>query len=126
MHAGQEPLAPFRVREDARLTQELAYCVPLGLPHSEFLTWHEDDQDKALAWLHEQNSKCRRCRTRPEEWDPKQGGSRWAYVVEIDRCSGCELLDQAQRDLAKMEDTHGIQMRLEPNEDDPVEDEVSV
>jgi hypothetical protein len=97
---------------------ELAYCAPQGIPHSEFLSWSADDQDKALAWLADQSNRCPDCRTRPEEWDPAQGGSRTAYVADVTRCLGCEVLGQARRDLNQMPEEHlGVHLALTPNDD---------
>lgn len=78
-----------------------------------------DDQDKALAWTSEQAQKCSGCGTRPDEWDPAQGGSRHAYSAEPRRCLGCELLAQAQRDLQREEeaDTLGVRLALIPNDE---------
>jgi hypothetical protein len=76
----------------------LAYCVPRGLPHSAFLSWDQDDQDKALAWEAERRAHCPDCGTRRDEWDPDRGGDRYAYLAVDYRCLGCESLEQAQRD----------------------------
>ena len=105
---------------------ELAYCVPLGIPHSEFLSWPADDQDKALAYLAAESEKCRKCRTRAADWDPKQGGSRTAFVADISRCLGCELIQMAERDLKDSPegDMLGIQIGLVPNDED--DDELAV
>ncbi len=100
---------------------ELAYCVPLGIPHSEFLSWPADDQDKAMAYLAEQSQRCKGCGTRSADWDPKQGGSRTAFVADVSRCLGCEVLDMAKRDLAEEKDTLGIRLGLIPNDEDDEE-----
>lgn len=97
--------------------------MPLGLPHSAFLTWDDDDQDKALAWRLEQAARCGRCRTRRDEWDPARGGDRDAYVSDVSRCPGCERLDHAARDLRGHEDTHGLQIGLVPNDDHDHDDD---
>lgn len=98
---------------------ELAYCVPLGLPHSEFLAWSADDQDKALAFLSDRSERCQDCGTKPAEWDPAQGGSRTAYVAEPIRCLGCETRAQAHRDLQHDADQNlGVHIILVPNEED--------
>jgi hypothetical protein len=102
VHPGPQPQPPKRVRDDARLSHELAYCVPIGLPHSEFLSWDPDDQDKALAFRALQ-SEYHVCGTRPEEWDPARGGSRVAYVAEVTRCLGCEEIGRARRDMPEGE-----------------------
>lgn len=98
---------------------ELAYCVPLGLPHSEFLGWSPDDQDKALAYVADQSQKCRECGTRDRDWDPKQGGSRTAFVAEVSRCLGCEVVQMTKRDLSDTPEDHlGIRVGLVPNHED--------
>lgn len=68
---------------------ELAYCVPLGLPHSEFLSWEDEDQDKALAYLRDKATVCGGCGTRPREW----AGDRFAFVAQHSVCPGCEVLE---------------------------------
>lgn len=57
----------------------------------------DEDQDKALAFEREQARVCRGCGTRPEEWDPKRGGDRFAYVGQKRYCPGCEVLHQEGR-----------------------------
>jgi len=121
VHEGEEPQPPFRIKADRRLSLELAYCVPIGIPHSVFLGWSDDDQDKALAWVSAEAEKCSRCRTTAAEWDPKQGGSRTAYVADESRCLGCEVLDMAARDLGDEQDTLGMKLGLVPN-DEPDDD----
>lgn len=77
-----------------RLHEELAYCVPLGIPHSRFLSWDELDQDKALAYMREQRKICE-CGTRREEWER----DRFAYVAMPYHCPGCELIEIEKRNL---------------------------
>lgn len=78
----------------------MAYCGPRGIPHSFFLGgphgWTGDDRDKALAWQEMDRQTCRGCGTRPEEWDPKQGGDRKAYVAEVRVCPGCEVRERGE------------------------------
>lgn len=92
----------------------------MGIPHSAFLGWDVDDQDKALAWQQVQRTTCSGCGTRPEEWDPTVGGDRYAYVADARRCPGCEVLAQAQRDLSReqTDDTLGVRLGLVRNTDD--------
>lgn len=75
----------------------MEYCGERGIPHSRFLSWSEDDQDLALAWLIEKNSKCPRCGTYQEEWIDEEGKSLepMPYSVEVDRCYGCLAVDEA-------------------------------
>ncbi len=87
--------------------------MPLGIPHSAFLGWDSDDQDKALAWQSLQARACPSCRTRPEEWDPEAGGDRNAWEVEETYCPGCARMQLAQAGLdPKDEENRGVHLRL--------------
>lgn len=79
------PVLGKRLRDDGQLFEELAYCVPLGIPHSGFLSWSEDDQDKALAYQRELRSRCQGCGTREEDWEK----DRDAYITDVKICPGC-------------------------------------
>lgn len=90
----------------------MAYCGPRGLPHSFFLggphLWTQADRDKALAWQELDRQTCKGCGTRPEEWDPEQGGSRdaWEYVIDV--CPGCERREATE---ARMQDKEHAEMK---------------
>lgn len=106
------------------MRQELAYCVPLGIPHSEFLSWDESDQDKALMYQAERASICSNCGTRGSEWDK----DRFAYVADVERCPGCELMAREEENIAQMRgegaNTHGMRVFLRrplPDEDEDEE-----
>ncbi len=77
-----------------RLRSELDYCAPLGIPHSEFLAWDIDDQDKALAYTSEMRKVCGSCGTREQEWadldDPP-------YTWHTSRCPGCVVLEEGRK-----------------------------
>lgn len=75
------------------------YCGPRGLAHSVFLGWDADDRDKALWWLIYDGRTCRSCGTRPDEWDPENGGDLHAYEAHMLHCRGCEVAAQAQERL---------------------------
>ena len=93
--------------------------MPAGIAHSTFLSWHVDDQDKALAWQAEIAACCPSCGTRADEWDPAAGGSRTAYVADVTRCSGCEVVAIAERDLrTELPDELGVRISLAPNDGD--------
>jgi hypothetical protein len=85
----------FLIWADQRLRDELAYCVPKALPHSRFLAWPDDDQDKALAYERAMRSVCARCGTRPAEWE----ADSFAYVGQSYACPGCEIRVQEQQNL---------------------------
>jgi hypothetical protein len=86
----------------------LAYCVPLGIPHSEFLSWDPDDQDEALGFLREKAKVCSGCGTRDDEWQR----DRDAYVSDEKICPGCELIEQAKEQLPK--NAKGVKVFLVP------------
>lgn len=74
----------------------MAYCGPRGVPLSKFLTWHQTDQDAALAW---QAHESRRFPdgTHPDDWNEERGGSRRAYHSHVDVHPGAALLEAAQQ-----------------------------
>lgn len=89
--------------------------MPLGIPHSEFLTWSSLDQDKALAHARDQLERCPSCGTRHEDWER----DRLAFVADAYRCSGCEAIEQEQANLRVMEEedstaARGMHVRLIP------------
>lgn len=78
-----------------RLYAELDYCVPLGIPHSVFLTWSELDQDKAMAYQAEMRTVCKGCGTRKSEWDADPD----AYVGDLVTCEGCTRLAEEEDNM---------------------------
>lgn len=75
------------------------YCGPLGIPHSTFLGWSEDDQQKALWWKARNRQVCAGCGTHPDDWNEDLGGSRNAYVPEEVTCPGCRARAGAEEQL---------------------------
>jgi hypothetical protein len=61
--------------------------VDHAIPHSEFLSWDEEDRDKVLAYLIEEGDRCQTCGTKDSEW----AKDRYAYVPETHLCMGCYL-----------------------------------
>lgn len=70
--------------------------MPLGIPHSVFLSWSPLDQDKAMAWTREQRKVCNGCGTRKSEWDH----DRDAYIGDIQYCEGCARIEQERENAA--------------------------
>ena len=98
-----------RLRDDAKLRMELAYCVPLGIPHSVFLGWDPDDQDMALAYRRYESLVCS-CGTRQEEWERDSD----AYIADVEVCPGCARIEQERgNDVAKVK---GARIGLLPRE----------
>lgn len=86
-------------------------CDDYGIPHSEFLSWDEDDQDKAIAFRIHEMQHCSRCGTSPEEWEE----DRYAYSPEVRRCRGCEMI-QSQEEAIQEEagNKAGLYVTLKP------------
>ncbi len=87
----------------------MAYCGPLGLPHSVFLTWDDDDRDKAVAYTRAMHHICKGCGTRPEEWEANPN----AYIGDIYKCEGCVRLE-GERENAAESTEKGLHVRLLP------------
>lgn len=78
-----------RLRYDRQLEIELSICSEYGIPHSEFLGWSPVDQAKAVAIMAHKSERCSLCGTADWEWDPAQGGTRFAYEPVEKLCQGC-------------------------------------
>ncbi|AQZ67641.1 unnamed protein product [[Actinomadura] parvosata subsp. kistnae] len=101
---------------DRTLRLELDVCAAYGIPHSTFLSWPEDDRDKAL-WHHIwKQQECPNCRTRPDEWDETKGGHRYAYIAEPRQCRGCQVKEGAQEAFEGSKD-RGVHIVLIRNEE---------
>ena len=91
---------PKRLEADPGYAAALDYCAPRGVPLSFFLggpwRWTAPDRAAALAWLDREKRTCGGCGTRPEEWDPKRGGSRTAYEFVPSVCPGCEAKERSE------------------------------
>ena len=101
-----------RLRDDGELFEELAYCVPKGLPHSYFQggpsKWTQDDRDKALAYEREMHARCSGCGTRPDDWRENPD----AYVGDVEICQGCARLEQERQNEVGQQP--GAKFRLIP------------
>lgn len=99
------------------------YCGPRGIPHTQFLTWSEDDQQKALWWMARDRQRCTGCGTHPDDWNEDVGGDRFAFVAEERTCPGCRERGPAEEALAKERQQgaakHGTRVVLvRPTDDD--------
>lgn len=92
----------------------MAYCGPKGIPLSAFLAWSEADQDAALAWQGYENRRCHGCGTHPDDWNEKQGGSRFAWHAEHYQCPGCVKREQHSERPQVKDAGPGIHVRLAP------------
>lgn len=69
----------------------------MSLPHSEFLSWDEDDREALRTLKSWEGERCSGCGTHPSIIDPKRGGNRNAVVPEWKFCRVCELIGQAEK-----------------------------
>jgi hypothetical protein len=85
------------------------------ISHSAFLEWSKSDRDKAL-WAHIREAEtCGGCGTRPDEWNPAEGGSTTAYLPTEAVCPGCRRISERQAYLADKHQKHlpgGLKVRL--------------
>ena len=106
------PALGKRLRDDGELFEELAYCVPKGIPYSHFQggprKWTQDDRDMAIAYEREIRSRCSQCGTRPDEWTKNPD----AYVGDVEHCEGCARMHQEQQN--EVGQRPGAKIRLIP------------
>lgn len=105
MHRKENQEPGKLIKSDVQLWEELSYCVPLGIPHSTFLAWPDDDQDKALLFKREQADYCQ-CGVQRSALaeDPSQFAAVW------EQCPGCELLEMERDNVP--EGMKGVTFRL--------------
>lgn len=73
----------------------------------------------------EQRISCPDCGTRLEEWDPEQGGDRFAYYAKAYKCPGCRAIHTAYDAEIENAKTHKndhpympyLKVRLEPRDE---------
>jgi hypothetical protein len=70
------------------------------------------DRAKLLAFLVEDAQRCQMCGTAEWEWDPKQGGSIYAYEAMPIVCQGCLRREALQGEEEASGD--GVTVRLVP------------
>jgi hypothetical protein len=54
---------------------------------------------------------CPGCGTRPDEWDPQEGGGLDAYTAEAHLCHGCRVIE-VERERVGEDAPAGIQIML--------------
>lgn len=96
----------------------MAACARLGISHSHFLggpdVFTRTDRDLAVWFEIYEGERCPSCGTRPNEWDPEQGGHDHAYVAKLHKCYGCAERARAEKRITK-EMGAGVTPRLERN-----------
>lgn len=108
-----------RLEYDSQLALEMAACARLGISHSHFLggppVFTQADRDKAVWYEIHERTRCPSCGTRPEEWDPEQGGHDHAYTWEIHRCWGCAEKAKGDAEITRKKYDSSYTTRLVPN-----------
>lgn len=87
---------------------EMQFCNKVGLPHSAFMEWSDDDRGKALGFLIEESLVCPSCGTSDWQWEADRG----AFVTVEHRCPGCYLIESASK---ASKDVPGTTWRLAPS-----------
>lgn len=88
------------------------YCGPKGIPHSTFLSWDPDDQEKALSWQAFMARRCGQCGTHLDDWKETAGGDRFAWHAETYTCPGCSELERYRERPEIANPDHGVHLRL--------------
>lgn len=91
-----------------------------GIPHSEFLSWPEDDQDKVIAFLMLKNETCEMCGTREDDWiDPETGRllDEPRYTPVDIKCHGCAQKANYRNQVFKDGTPDGVNIVLWPSRD---------
>lgn len=61
-----------------------------------------EDRAKMIAYKLEKGERCQLCGTAEWEWDPKQGGKKFAYEAVSKICQGCAVKDVGQEETQKL------------------------
>lgn len=73
----------------------MALCEKYQIPHEEFASWSEEDQDLAIAYHLFQARFCGNCGTDSVKWEE----NKFAYEAEFYRCRGCEMRELKEQEL---------------------------
>ena len=85
-----------RLRQDGQFALEMRLCNEWHIPHSEFLKWAVEDQNKALAFFAYERQRCGSCGVHPMDWpDPTEP----VFDAVAETCPGCAETDRYQRYL---------------------------
>ena len=103
-----------RYRRDFEFRTELDFAFGVaGVPHSQILTWSDDDRQKLYMWELERRLACPECHTRLEEWEGRS--NRHAYIPQTFICPGCaaagDAMEAAQNN-AKGSKSRGVMAGL--------------
>jgi hypothetical protein len=96
----------------------MEYCHHAGIPHSEFLSWDERDQEAEIEYMLYDKSRCPGCGTFPEEWfgEDNRHLQPPPYLPTTINCLGCETLADTRDQIPDKQQSH-IHVYLQPNEE---------
>lgn len=102
--------------------------VPLGIPHSTFLAWSADDQDKALAWMVRKSEACPSCGTNPDTWVTPDGELVIPppYEPHSFKCEGCRQRSLFEKSFDKDGPPAGTSIVLIPSDETEYDEETFV
>lgn len=84
----------YRLRSDPQFAIEMRVCKEWRIPHSEFLSWAVEDQEKALGHFVYEGQRCGNCGIHPDDWpDPDEP----VFEATTRVCPGCAELDRFGR-----------------------------
>ena len=101
----------WRVVNDSRFAAEMRFCNEHAIPHSQFLSWPEDDRAKALAFEQWEAMRCRRCGMHPMLWP--EDSTDPPYTVDAHRCQGCREQEKFENSLPKGASKTGLRLEWE-------------
>jgi hypothetical protein len=84
----------YRLQHDGQFAIEMRLCKEWRIPHSEFLSWDEEDQAKALGHFVYEAQRCGQCGIHPTDWpDPDEP----VFEAAVKVCPGCAEMDRFGR-----------------------------
>ncbi len=80
-----------------------------------FLSWSDEDQDKALAWVVQQRGRCDSCGTFDWQW-PDEGNDSH-LEADVFLCYGCERIERVHERQQDLPPQHGQKYGFFPREE---------
>jgi hypothetical protein len=95
----------------------MQFCNQAGIPHSEFLSWEESDQEAAMEYELHSGERCPGCGTFPSDWLDEKGQHKepQPFLAHTVNCLGCEALAEARDKIPDKQRSH-IYVFLRVNE----------
>ncbi len=96
----------------------MQFCNQVGIPHSEFLSWDETDQEAAIEYELHNAERCPHCGTFADEWLDDKGRHKepQPYIAHTVNCLGCEAIAESRERIPDKQRSH-IYVFLRVNEE---------